>query len=102
MIALTNKRFKSLRYWANVGYGAKGKEYKKAYPERKDPYYKINGDVLDNTVGEKLSDYIICIQKEVQQDINKENITEITQVKHNIANNLIGILLEGFKIKGGA
>lgn len=100
MIAMSAKRYKSLKYWANVGYAAKGKAYVEAFPDRKDPYYKINGEVLIDTVGEKLSECILEIQNDVEKYIKANNITEAAIAKNEIANKLIMVLLKGYAIKG--
>lgn len=100
MIAMSAKRYKSLKYWANIGYSAKGKAYTEAYPKRKDPYYKINGAVLNDTVAEKLSECIIDIQNDVAKHIKDNNITDIAIAKNEIANKLVMVLLQGFTVLG--
>lgn len=107
MIQMSNKRYKSLLYWANVGYGAKGKEYTEKYPKRKDPWYKINDSILVSTVEEKLSKYIIEAQSIVSRGIKvsyKKNteVDTVTRVYHKVSGELISILLKGYDVLRGA
>lgn len=39
---ISKKYLDTLKYWANVGYASKGKEYHSKHPRKKDPWYKIN------------------------------------------------------------
>lgn len=101
MIQMSKKHYKSLIYWANVGYGAKGKEYTKQYPKRKDPWYRINQGALNVTLGEELSAYIDKLQKETLKVIKSTRIEDMTQEAKRvnaISNDLINILLKGYKL----
>lgn len=106
MIQMSNKKYKSLLYWANVGYGAKGKEYVSKFPLRKDPWYKINSSVLISTVGEDLSAYALKLQGIVHRGLIESNktdtpITEETKLYHKVAGEVIGILLKGYDVLRG-
>lgn len=95
---MSKKQYRSLKYWANVGYGAKGRAYTEAFPKRKDPWYKINQPVLDVTVGELLSEYIVELQEYLQANAKANNkgpeVVAINQVSHS----LINILLKGYGV----
>ena len=101
---MSKKRYKSLVYWANVGYGAKGKDYVKRYPDRKDPWYKINQDTLECTVGEELSKYILEVQEFVHKKLKDRDkkgdlvLPIEVHMANIVANKLVSILLNGYSL----
>lgn len=41
MMKISSKDLNTLRYWAQVGIGAKAHEYEKKYPKREGPHEKV-------------------------------------------------------------
>ena len=67
MIEISKKHYDSLVYWANRGYKYDGQAYLKEFPNRKDPYYKINKGALKEALGD-------TYEKELQEYIEHLNI----------------------------
>jgi uncharacterized protein with ATP-grasp and redox domains len=91
-----------MKYWANVGYSARGGEYVEAFPRRKDPYHKINREVLESTLAEDLTDYIIKLQTEIQKEVKHKPkdapYSEATKRANTIANSLVMVVLQGLGV----
>lgn len=104
MIQMSKNQYSTLVYWANVGYGAKGKLYEEQFPKRKSPWHKINRGALDCTVAEKLSEHIIGLQKELDKVIKKphEDITELDIYKVRQCDKLIRVLIDGYDLVPGS
>ena len=104
MIQMTKNQYNTLVYWANVGYGAKGKLYEEQFPKRKSPWYKINRGALNCTVAEKLSEYILGLQKELDTLSKKHSreITELDTYKVRQCGSLLQVLLKGYDLIQGS
>lgn len=107
MIQMSKNHYNTLLYWANVGYGAKGKLYEEQFPKRKSPWYKINQGALNCTVSEELSEYILKLQKENEKAVSKilkkpsMEITDLDVFKVRHCDKLVHILLEGYDLVQG-
>ena len=104
MIQMSKNQYSTLLYWANVGYGAKGKLYEEQFPQRKSPWHKINKDVLSCTVAEELSQYILELQaahiKLLNTPASEVKDTDIQSVRN--CSRLVNILLTGYDVVKGA
>lgn len=104
MIQMSKNHYNTLLYWANVGYGAKGKLYEEQFPNRKSPWYKINQGALKCTVSEELSEYILKLQRENNKLLEKTSmeITDFDVFKVRNCDKLVHILLEGYDLIPGS
>lgn len=104
MIQMSKNHYNTLLYWANVGYGAKGKLYEEQFPKRKSPWHKINKGALNCTVTEELSNYILKLQRENEKLLNKapSEITDLDVFKVRHCGQLVQILLEGYELVPGS
>lgn len=104
MIQMSKNHYNTLLYWANVGYGAKGKLYEEQFPKRKSPWHKINQGVLSCTVSEELSEYILKLQRENEKLLKKasDEITDLDMFKVRHCDKLVHILLEGYDLVPGS
>ena len=90
MIEISKKHYDSLVYWANRGYKHDGQTYLKEFPNRKDPYYKINQGALKEALGDtykkELQEYIECLKIVKSRGLKKKVKQTLSYIIEDLEN----------------